>query len=153
MPMRSRILSIVLILLSGATLLAQKSNLSITLRGIAAHHLHYSPEQMGQLITRGLSSGDPDEREAALYAIAGRSGILMAQTPENLAAWATNRSTLQTFKKQVEQIIRSDSDQFVREAAVMALAGLTMRPDKGEWTTELNDKDVASDRRFTARVP
>lgn len=118
----------------------KKSDLSMTLRGIAAHDL--PPDGLGPLITQGLG-GSSDEREAALYAIAMRSGIMMKQTPENLAVWKTNRPTLQTFKAQVEQILVSDGEDFVREAAVMALAGLTMRFEKGEWVTDLSDHDVA----------
>jgi hypothetical protein len=120
----------------------QKSPLSMTLRMIAARRLDSSAKEMAELITRGLSSSDPDEREAALYVIGSRSGILMPPTPQYLPDWTAKHSTLQAFRKQVSDLIISDPHQDVRQAAVLAFAGLTLRPDNGEWRTDLDVNDV-----------
>ena len=120
----------------------EQSPKSTELRMIATGDRVLVPSQIAEQISQGLADGDPDVREGALYAIAGRSGILMSPTPENVAGWNTNRSALLTFRHKVEQVMVADPDARVREASVMAFVGLSMHPSNGRWFTEFDEDAV-----------
>lgn len=140
-----RLQLIIVLLLLAVPLSAQersnKSDLSMTLRAIAAERTVASSVTMGDLVAKGLS-GDSDEKEAALWAIGSRSGILMTQNKENLAIRESLRPTLLAFKPQVQKILAGDPDKFVREAAVLALAGLSMEIENGALVVTLDDQEV-----------
>lgn len=112
------------------------------LREIGIGHRVVPQEQMVQLITEGLADGDPKVREGALIAIAGRAGMAVIHTPENLATWKANREALQSFRKQIDAMLLGDPNQWVRHSAGVALVWLNREPEEGNWPITLDDATV-----------
>jgi len=105
---------------------------------LGSHRLTVPAERLDTLLVAGLADPSPRLRESALLALAGRAGMLMSTTPEHLATWQAERPVLQSLRGQV-RIALEDSDERVRNAALLAFASLSYRLEGNRLSPTLDD--------------
>lgn len=97
-----------------------------TLGALATHRVTLPTGELRDVVAGGLSDATTAIREQTLLAIAGRAGVLMSPTEQNLAVWAKELPVLMEFRDQIRLALR-DQDDHVRNAAFLAFVSLLHR--------------------------